>query len=395
MKIAILTSGILPIPAVQGGAVENLVDFYLEFNEQHRLHDITVYSVWNKKVTQHPALSSTANHYFYVDTTSLYAKVKRKIYHLFHQHEYYNHHIEYYFEEAFKDIKKHNFNLIILENRPGYAYKLAKRGKSNILLHLHNDLLNSETLYHQEIFNSLTHIITVSDFIKGRISTIKPNDKTQTIYNGIDLTRFSRKSHSTVSRNSIGFADTDFVLVFSGRINKDKGVKELIKAMLLLQDYPSIKLLIIGSTFFGNTTEDDEFIRSLKTLASPIKQRIIFTGFVPYDLMPNYLQIANAAVIPSVWDDPFPTTVLEAQAMGLPIITTNCGGIPEEIGSDNAIIVSRGHNFVSQFADAIRILYLHPEKCAIMAKASLLRSIYFNKERFSHDFYNIINYLKP
>ena len=45
MRIAILTSGILPVPAVQGGAVENLVDFYLEYNDRHRLHDITVYSI--------------------------------------------------------------------------------------------------------------------------------------------------------------------------------------------------------------------------------------------------------------------------------------------------------------------------------------------------------------
>ena len=34
MKIAILTCGILPIPAVLGGAVENMIDFYLEYNDQ-------------------------------------------------------------------------------------------------------------------------------------------------------------------------------------------------------------------------------------------------------------------------------------------------------------------------------------------------------------------------
>ena len=44
MKIAILTSGILPVPAVQGGAVENFLDFFLEYNDQQKLHDITVYS---------------------------------------------------------------------------------------------------------------------------------------------------------------------------------------------------------------------------------------------------------------------------------------------------------------------------------------------------------------
>ena len=42
MKIAILTSGILPVPAVKGGAVENLTDIYLEYNDKQQLHDITV-----------------------------------------------------------------------------------------------------------------------------------------------------------------------------------------------------------------------------------------------------------------------------------------------------------------------------------------------------------------
>ena len=41
MKIAILTSGILPVPAVNGGAVENHIDFYLKYNHEHRLHEMT------------------------------------------------------------------------------------------------------------------------------------------------------------------------------------------------------------------------------------------------------------------------------------------------------------------------------------------------------------------
>ena len=56
MKIAILTSGTLPVPAVKGGAVENLTDFYLEYNEERKLHDMTVYSVYDPKVSESPLL---------------------------------------------------------------------------------------------------------------------------------------------------------------------------------------------------------------------------------------------------------------------------------------------------------------------------------------------------
>ena len=107
--------------------------------------------------------------------------------------------------------------------------------------------------------------------------------------------------------------------------------------------------------------------------------------------MPDYLQIADIAIVPSIWDDPFPTTILEAQAMGLPIITTNRGGIPEEVTTENALIIPTGQDFVHQLADAIRHLYIDSEKRIIMSKASLSRSVYFSKERYAKDFFKILD----
>ena len=69
MKIAILTSGILPVPAVQGGAVENLIDYYLEYNNQHRLHDITVYSIAPPPST--PKADTPYVHYHHIKMKSL------------------------------------------------------------------------------------------------------------------------------------------------------------------------------------------------------------------------------------------------------------------------------------------------------------------------------------
>ena len=181
------------------------------------------------------------------------------------------------------------------------------------------------------------------------------------------------------------------MLIYSGRINKEKGITELLDAMLLLQNNSSIKLLVIGSTFFGNTPHDDEFVLSLKTKAKPIEQRIIFTGYVPYDQMPDYLQLADVAVIPSIWDDPFPTTVLEAQAMGLPIITTRRGGIPEEVTEKNAILLDTNDNFVENLANAILDLYENPKKRKAMARTSLERSKLFDKEKYAEEFFRAIN----
>ena len=386
MKIAILTSGILPVPAVQGGAVENLIDFYLAYNNQHKLHDITIYSVNHPDTQHHPALQSDVNHYHYIDTSSIFAKIRRVLYSKFHKDEYYNYFIEFYFEQAFKHLKKQSYDYIILENRPGYAYKLSQRISSKLILHLHNDLLNQNSKLHNEIFNNLHKVLTVSDYIKSRVCSIKETDKVRTLHNGIDLKRFSPQTESHIKREDIGLSENDFVLVFSGRINKDKGIAELIEAILLL-DKKQIKLLVLGSTFFGNSTNDDAFSMKLKAKAQPLKERIIFTGFIPYSNMPDYLRLADIAVIPSVWDDPFPTTVLEAQAMKLPIITTRRGGIPEEVTEDNACIIDTDDHFVDDLASAILDLYDHPEKRKQMSLASFERSKLFDKEIYAKNFF--------
>lgn len=389
MKIAILTSGILPIPAVQGGAVENLADFYLEYNNQHRLHDITVYSVWHPKVESHPALQSDVNHYIFIKVSGWWAKLRKKWYQLTHGEEYYHYTIEYYLHESMKDIQEKDFDIILIENRPAYALKIKKISNAKLVYHLHNEKLDKMVPKFQEIYDAADSILTVSNYIKKCVQTINPLDKkAQTIYNGINLAAF--RNSTTTERSTLGFHKENFVLVFSGRVNREKGIMELIEAINQLTDYPQIKLMVLGSSFYGNVTDEDDFTRELRFKAESLKERIIFTGFIPYPDIPEYLSIADVAVIPSIWNDPFPTTILEAQAMGLPIIATNRGGIPEEVTEDNAILLQTDEHFVNNLANAILELYQYPEKRKQMSAASLERSKLFDKETYAKNFFKAL-----
>jgi len=389
MNIAILTCGILPIPAVQGGAVENLIDFYLDYNEQKKLHDITIYSPLDHRVFSSPAINSTNNHYHFIDTISLRARIARKLRSYLHRNEYYNYFIEYYFEKVYADLKHRQFDYIILENCPGFAYKLSLRGYNNIILHLHNDLLNVESRYHDVIFKNLTKIITVSNYIKNRVSSIQPSGKICTIYNGINIEAFASNKRSQINRKSVGFSESDFVIVYSGRMNKEKGISELIDAITLLKDAQHIKLLVLGSSFFDNADNDDEFLQSLKTKAHIIKDKIVFTGFIPYKQIPEYLHIADIAVLPSMWEEPFGLTIVEAMAAGLPLITTRSGGIPE-LCENIASIVDRD-NIINNLASSILDLYNHPEKCKKMSLASIEHSKFFDKETYCKNFFAAID----
>jgi len=381
MKIAILTSGILPVPAVLGGAVENLIDYYIEYNNQEKLHDITVYSI---APPQSSSIADTANtHYHYIDTTSFWGRLKRHIYVRTHSSTYYNPYIEYFLHESLKDIARKEYDLIILENRPGYAIPVSKVSKAKIIIHLHNDLLNKDSKNAKEICQVCHKVITVSDYIKGRVKTIGSNIPITTVHNGIDLERFYRAT--PIDRKSLGFKEDDFIVVYSGRLIKEKGIEELIDAFNQLKDYPQIKLLILGGSFYG-LSANNTFLDTLKKKSENIKDSIVFTGFIPYEQLPRYLKIGDVAIVPSMWEEPFGLTCIEAMAAGLPLITTNSGGIPETC-KENSIIIKKEY-MLNQIPKSIINLYENNNEIMKMKIKGKEKSTIFNKNEYSKLFLN-------
>lgn len=383
MKIAILTSGILPVPAVLGGAVENLIDYYIEYNNQEKLHDITVYSI---ALPPSSSIADTANtHYHYIDTTSFWGRLKRHIYVRTHSSTYYDPYIEYFLHESLKDIAQKEYDIIILENRPGYAIPVSKVSKAKIIIHLHNDLLNKDTKKAKEICEVSHKVLTVSDYIKGRVETIGANIPITTVHNGIDLERFYQAT--PIDRKTLGFKNDDFIVVYSGRLIKEKGIEELIDTFYQLKDYPQIKLLILGGSFYG-LSDNTPFLYSLKKKVKNIKDSIVFTGFIPYEQLPRYLKVGDVAVVPSIWEEPFGLTCIEAIAAGLPLITTNSGGIPE-ICNNYAFIIDR-FKIVNQLTKSLLHLYRNNEDRNRMQINSKKYSGSFKKELYSEQFYTEI-----
>ena len=388
MKIAILTAGVLPVPAVQGGAVENLIDFCLEYNDKYRLHDITVYSIAHPKVKSHKALYSPNNHYRYIDLDSWIAKIKKKIYlRKYGGEEFYHYSVEYFFHEACKHISKRDYDIIIIENRPAFALKLQGVTNAKLVLHQENDYLNSLLPDSSEIYQRYACIINTSSYVTQRVRTIDSNDsKCHTVLNGIDTERFYKAT--AIPRNKIGLNETNFVIVFSGRLTPEKGILELILAIKQIRNIVDCKLLIIGASAYGKDKQPTPFIEKLEEETESIKDSVLYTGYVDYNDIPSYLKAADIAVVPSMWEEPFGLTVVEAMAAGLPLITTRSGGIPE-ICEGIATIVERD-NIVDNLAAAILDLYQHPEKRKQMAAASLERSKMFDKETYAKNFFAAI-----
>ena len=387
MRIAILTSGVLPIPAVQGGAVENLIDMYLEYNERRHLHEVTVFSVWHPNVEQCATLGSSANKYVFVKGNSLKAKLWRVIGRLLRHKGFYHDSIEYYLHEALRQIRKGNYDLIVVENRPGYALTLSRQCSVPCVLHLHNDFLYRGADHVEEICGTFRRIISVSDYITNRVKEVcEVKEKCITVHNAINVEAFH--AATPIRRSEIGLADDDFVLVFSGRLIPEKGILQLIQAMNRLRHIPRLKLLIIGASDYGKEQSPTPFTQKLQQEAKELEGSIVFTGFIVYEDVPSYLKAADVAVMPSIWEEPFGLTIIEAMAAGLPLITTRSGGIPE-ICEGIATLVNR-ENIVNNLTEAITDLYKHPQKREKMARTLLERSKQYDKNTYAQNFFDVL-----
>lgn len=382
MKIAFITSGRLPIPATKGGAVETKIDYTLAYNAEHNLHDITVYSVKPDVSFCRPQTKN--NHYIHIKNQSLWFKIGRKLYNIFHNKYYYDSYIDYFLYLCLRDLRHHQYDVIIAANRPGYVEKIAKTTNSPIILQLNNDFLNPDSKGASTIKANCAGIITCSNYINGRASSVPCNKKVPvfTVHNGIDITRFVNAN--PIDRKVLGLKEDDYIVIYSGRIIKEKGVLELIRAIKSLNDINNLRLLIVGASFYGQDKAPSPYIQELQNEAMDIKDKVIFTGYIDYADMPSYLKAANLAVLPSMWDEPFGLTILEAMAAALPLITTRGGGIPE-ICEGAAVLLER-ENIVHDIAKAIRFLYNHTDKAKELGKKAQERSWAFDKDIFTKNY---------
>lgn len=336
MRVLIITSGFFPVTEGQGGAVEKLVEYYLNYNENEQ-NKIDVYSV--KTTSEKYDKKKYKNTKFrIIDKTKINFRIKRGIYGILNK--FTKKYIpNAYIREVVKDFNRNrnnNYDCIIFENGQDFIpyFKQKTKTKSKIILHLHNDYLNTETKNGQEIINNCDEIWAVSNFIKNRVEEINYKKiKVNLLYNTIDVTAIKKeltKEDKNKLKQKLNI-ENEFVFLYTGRLMKEKGVKELIIAFNELNKrYDKIKLLIVGGT--KNLTDKDKYQAEIYELGKANKN-IIFTGYINSNEIYKYYKISDAQVVPSICNEAFGLIVLEGIAANLPIIASNSGGIVEILGT--------------------------------------------------------------
>ena len=161
--------------------------------------------------------------------------------------------------------------------------------------------------------------ITVSKFIREKLLEQGfPADRVITHYNGVDTIQFCPDPE--ISREPI--------VLFVGRLTEKKGCEYLIQAMVKVQkELPEVELVLIG---------DGSMRASLEAAAAQSLDRYQFLGVQPPAVVKSWMNRAKLLIAPSVTSlqgdsEGLPNVVVEAQAMGLPVVSTFHAGIPEAV----------------------------------------------------------------
>ena len=402
-KIAMITSGFLPVPATKGGAVENLIVNLLNENEKNKKIKFEIFSIYDQDALNKSKKYENSNFRFikvnpfikiidkmvFFLAKSIFKKQNSQSYRYIFQRLY-------YLNKCSKLLKKYNYDIVILENHPTQYLALKWRKNylkysGNYYYHCHNEF--PSTYGCEKIIKNTKRIICVSEFIARSISKDYeiPRDKFAVLRNCIDAKRFSGKI-SNEEKESIkkkyGIAPDDKILIFTGRITPEKGVKELIESLKYVK-YKNYKLLILGSALNELKTKT-EYQEQIEDEVKKISDKVIFTGFIKYDEINTFYALADIAVLPSIWNDPAPLTIIESLMSGLPIITTNSGGIPEYATDGSAIILQNNEKIVQNLSKNIDYLLNNTKELKRMREKAIEVSKNLTLENYYFNFINII-----
>ncbi|MYL63547.1 glycosyltransferase [Bacillus hwajinpoensis] len=339
MKIALIATEKLPVPAIRGGAIQIYLEAVSKLLAKH--HHVTVISINDPDLKQ----SETAQgvHYVRLNKDNYVADIKQFI-------------------------ESNHFDVIHVCNRPLWIEELkAASPKSKFILSVHNEMFAQGKMTDEEGNQCLSHlskVVTVSDYIGKTITRRFPTakGKVQTLYSGVDLSTYhpkwtneGRKLREAI-RSQLNLTDKKIVL-FVGRLSKVKGPHILLHSLPeIIEKHPDAHMVFIGSKWFGEN-DVNNYVKHLYTLGAMYPDNITFIKFVEPKDIPKLYSMADVFVCCSQWQEPLARVHYEAMAAGLPVITSDRGGNPEVINEGKNGYVVHQFDQPEAYAQIIQSLF--------------------------------------
>ncbi|MDN9008956.1 glycosyltransferase family 4 protein [Brevibacillus laterosporus] len=376
MRIAIISPGPFSVPPVRGSSVELDID---EVSKRLALsHDIEIYT---RTCKDYPR-SERDGRIKYIRISYLGQKS--------------------YIKQVASRIKKNKPDLILIENRPSFVSIMRKACEDiPIVLNMHSHVFASRKvispLRMKKVKKQVDCLITNSNYLRRYL--IKKHgiakQKIHAVHLGVDVATYSlsKEGQKIISekRKSLGYQQHHRVMMYAGRLMHEKGVHLLIRAFKQIAKRDQhARLLIVGGKGYGNNQEN-KYVRYLKKLAKPLKEKVRFVNFIPSKQMPEWYHICDIVATPSVWNEPFCRVNIEGMAAGKPILTSTKGGIGEVVEHNETGYLIPPKEWVKTIPDLWEQMWNSASFFTSFANRSILRASEFTWEKTANEYLEVFN----
>lgn len=382
MKVCFITPNLLPVPNVKGGAIESIMTNVIQEQEKNNKLNMTVVSIYDKDAFLASKNYSRTN-FIYIKKNYMYI-IYSIIFNI--SNKFFKTNYNTYNHLVLKKIKKKDFDYVIVEggHYESYVEYLKYFEKDKMVLHLHHQCHSNKSI--DRIFSKL---IGVSNYVIEDFKKTSKIEKYFLLKNAISISNFDKDislGEKNKIRSSLGIDMDDFTVIYCGRLIKEKGVLELIKAVKKINN-KKIKLIVVGSINFANGG-NDSYTNKLNEEVKD-SDKIILTGYVQNNELYKYYKISDVMVIPSIWEEAAGLVCIEGMICKKPIITTGIGGIKEYV-SNNSIILKKDKNFIKNIELAILSLYDKREELGIIGEENYKVALKYNKDIYYNNLVKMI-----
>ncbi len=217
-----------------------------------------------------------------------------------------------------------HINLLI----PGYFIKLFSP-KTKLILFAHGiEVWAKPGFLEKKMIGKVDRILPVSNFTKEKMKiNFQLSDEKFTIVNNcLDpfLVKQNCKEQIKILKKNYGFTDQNFILLTVARLSSKemyKGYDKVIAALPeIIKQYPQVRYLVVGKYDHIEKKRLQDLIKGLS-----LEEYVIFTGYVPDDLLETHYTMADAYIMPST-NEGFGLSFIEAMFYGVPVVSGNIDG---------------------------------------------------------------------
>ena len=227
-----------------------------------------------------------------------------------------------------------------------------------------------ENYIDKKLEDSCKYIIGVSQYCSNTLRKrkfFKNSKKIVSIYNGLRI-KIDNVSNNRNLRDVLKIDKQAKLILMLGTYEKRKGHKYLLEAMqYVYKIHPNIHLAILGT---GTKKEEKEIKNYIKTYTP--NKKIHLPGFI--ENAGSMLNGADIIAIPSQEFESFGLTAVEAMLNGVPVVSTDVGGLPETIGVNGECGFYCSYKNPKEFSKKIIYLIENKEKSLQIGKNGRIRA---------------------